>query len=459
MATKDPRTEKVKACLERIKIEDFNVNEVKQDAYTKFRLHEVCSSHIDKKVAVFGWVTSSRSGKSNSFFELTSQFETVKCFIKKSVTFSLQTTVMVFGTVSKNQGKDSFEFEITVDAYSVYGGHQAPSFPLNKDSEKDKLLDFAHLGLRLKERSLFLQAQSELLKSLRMFYWSENYTEITPPTLVQTQVEGGATLFKLDYYGSNAYLTQTSQLYLETAAPVCGKAFCIMPSYRAEKSNTARHLSEFTHVEAELVDITFSTLMDQIEALVRKASAVFYKSMLEKIKKVYPGFEPVVLSDEKFKRISYKEAIEFLYSKKHMKTDGTEYKMGDDIADASEKYLIKHYANNQPLFLTSFPVDHKPFYVAKNGTETEACDLLFPGMGEIVGGSMRHTVYEELMEGFKREGIDPKPYYWYLDMSKYGPSPHGGYGLGFERLLLCLMKYKSVDQASLYCRKPSRCTP
>lgn len=365
----------------------------------------------------------------------------------------------VYGILTPNKGKDDKLFELSVQSYEVFNEFQAPPFPINRESEKDTWLDNGHLGLRMPQRSLFLRAQSQLLKSIREFYWANDYTEITTPTLVQTQVEGGATLFGLDYYGEKAYLTQTSQLYLETTVPVTGKSFCIMPSYRAEKSKTTRHLSEFTHVEGELADITFEDLLDQIEKLIRHALRSFYSTMMEEIKKVYPEFEPVVLSEKPFKRITYREAIDFLHKNNHLKTDGTPYEQGDDIADASEKYLMETYGENQPVFLIRFPEDHKPFYVSKDKEGTQTCDLLFPGIGEIVGGSMRHTHHGDLVKGFEREGIDSTPYYWYLDMAKYGPCPHGGYGLGFERLLMCIMKYKSVDQSTLYCRKPSRCTP
>ena len=449
----------IKKELERIKVENWSKESIDKNTYRYIRLFDIDDSLMNQKICFFGWVKSSRSSSKISFIELISQFKIIKCVIPTKVKLTDHTTLKVWGIMKPNNGNDEHQFEIDVQAYEVYGGYQAPSFPLNIYSDKDTLLDLAHLGLRMPHRILFLQAQNELLKALRKFYWNNNYTEITPPTLVQTQVEGGATLFKLNYYDQPAYLTQSSQLYLETVAPVVGKAFCIMPSYRAEKSKTSRHLSEFTHVEAELVDIRFDELMDQIEQLIRSAINEFYKNILPEIKKIDNDFQPVVLSDKQFKKITYEDAIHFLIAQNHKKTDNTDYQLGDDISDASEKFLLETYGENQPIFLIRFPTDHKPFYVAKDQYGTQTCDLLFPGIGEIVGGSMRETNYNNLLDGFKRENIDHEPYSWYLDMAKFGPSPHGGYGLGFERLLMCLMKYKSVDQSTLYCRKPSRCTP
>lgn len=436
------------------------LNSIDTSPYKRIRLEDISLDNAGQKIRTFGWVTKCAALKKYTFVNLSSSFSTVKCVIPGTNDLSFQTSLIIYGTVVEHQtGKDSHKFEISVDKFEIYNGIQAPSFPLNSCSEKEARLDNGHLSLRMKDRTLFLKARSNLLKSMRNFYDIKNYTEITPPTLVQTQVEGGATLFSLDYYGEKAYLTQSSQLYLETAAPVAGKVFCIMPSYRAEKSKTSRHLSEFTHVEGELIDIEFEDLMDSIENLVRHSITSFYTSTLDCIKEVQPDFEPFLLKDTPFKRITYKDAIEFLKSKGHLKPDGTPYEYMDDIADASEKFICSEYGEDQPVFLTHFPFALKSFYMKKEGDLTESCDLLFPGIGEIVGGSMRSDNYEQLVDAFIREGIDPKAYYWYLDMARYGPSKHGGYGLGFERLLMGLMKYKNVDESCIYPRKVSRCQP
>ncbi|KAI5168611.1 asparaginyl-tRNA synthetase [Pancytospora epiphaga] len=428
--------------------------------YKKVKLSQLSDEDDGAKVSIFGWVTKCTPLKSVTFVELTSHFKTVKAVISGSHSITFSTSLNIQGTVKAiPNSKDSFTFEVQADTFEIYGGSVAPSFPLNKKSDKDSVLNYGHLAVRLPERALFLRARSELMRVVRDFYHVNSYTEVTPPTIVQTQVEGGSTLFVLDYYGAPAYLTQSSQLYLETVAPVAGSCFCIMPSYRAEKSKTSRHLSEYTHIEAELVDITFEQLMDSIEQLVRSAIRDMYKLFLDDLQKVYPGFIPVEIKAEPFKKITYKDAIKFFISKDHKKPDGTSYEMMDDICDASEKYLISEYGNGQPVFLTNFPVEHKPFYMRRVEGVTESCDLLFPGIGEIAGGSMRCDDYTKLHDGFKREGLDPKPYDWYLDMARYGPSIHGGYGIGFERLMMGIMGYKNVDEATLYPRKVSRCAP
>jgi len=439
----------------------YECSDFDQSKYTKVRLSELGSSCDKQFVQTFGWVTKCSALKTYTFVELTSEFSTVKLVIPGCHDISFTTSLVVYGVVKAvSSAKDNFTFEISIDKFSIYNGKNAPSFPLNASSEKESRLDNGHLALRMKDRSLFLKVRSALLHCIRDFYYSSKYTEITPPTLVQTQVEGGSTLFEMKYYNEPAYLTQSSQLYLETVVPVTGKAYCIMPSYRAEKSKTSRHLSEYTHVEAELADIDFEDLLSSVESLVRYSVTKFYELSLKDILEVYPDFQKFELSSEPFGRITYTDAIKFLQQHDHMKTDGTPYEYMDDIADASEKFLVATYGKGRPLFMTHFPCEMKSFYMKKVGDGlTESCDLLFPDIGEIVGGSMRLDDAEKLEQAFEREGINPKGYYWYIDMSKYGPSSHGGYGLGFERLLMGLMNYKHVDDATLYPRKVNRCKP
>lgn len=441
------------------KIASLNIQE-----YLKKSLAKISKDDIGRKIRTFGWVKTSRCQKKHTFIDLVSGLKTMKCFYPRKVEIELTrcTSMTVYGEVKENYAKstDNSDFEFHIDHFEIFGS-VAPSFPINTESSPFTRLEYGHLALRTKERGLFLKARSCLLRIIREYYWGADHIEITPPTLVQTQVEGGSTLFKLKYFTEDAYLTQSSQLYLETVAPVTEKAFCIMPSYRAEKSSTTRHIAEYTHVEAEIVDIVFDDLMDEIERFLSNAITRFYKEMRSHILKIYPNFEFHRVPDKKFPRISYAEAIKFLNEQKYTKDDGTDFEMGDDIPDHAERFLVSKIGDGLPVFLTLFPSSHKPFYAkrAENPEFAEAVDVLFPGIGEIVGGSMRCDNYDELLAGFKREGIDPKPYYWYTDMLRFGPSSHGGYGLGFERLLMGLMKYENVNMACLYPRFVTRCTP
>lgn len=452
---------------------------------TKVPLHKITKDHIGQVIQTFGWIQHTRTqGKTGTFIDLYFNFKTVKCLAKTQKNLTSHSSVSIIGEVKENYSKkDNAEFEIHVQELDVY--QIAPSYPLNEESTQYKQLELGHLHLRSSERILFLKARNELQHLVRKFYYDNEYCEIVPPTLVQTQVEGGATLFHIKYYGEDAYLTQSSQLYLETVVPSTGKAYCIMPSYRAEKFNTSRHLSEYTHVEAEIGDICFDELMDEIEKLVKYVIGEFARKMGDEViaksvnKKQHPLANVEELLNEKFKKIKYGDAIQLLRDNNVMKDkeNNGEYTYGDDISDRDEIKLVE-IMGGKPVFLTDFPVEHKPFYCRKREEEqnsnevdelsldkmtlrktTESCDLLWPGIGEILGGSMRAEKHQELMDGFIREGIDPKPYYWYTDLRLYGANRHGGYGLGFERFMRGLMDYENVNKACLYPRFPGRCQP
>ncbi|TBU00280.1 asparagine--tRNA ligase [Hamiltosporidium magnivora] len=436
-------------------------------AYKKVQLTDLSKDFIGQKICTFGWVITCRTTKAGMFIDLYCGFKTIKCLYPREFEhkyISKWTSLTIYGEVKENykHSKDSSEFEVHIDRMEIFGGKQSPPFPINNETLPFVKLEKGHLNLRTEERIFFLKARSCLMRHFRDFYYKNNYIEITPPTIVKTQVEGGSTLFNLKYYGSDAYLTQSSQLYLETVVPVTQKAYCIMPSYRAEKSNTTRHLSEYTHVEAELADLNFSDLLDSIEKLVSYVISKFYEEMRKDILILNPNFEFLKVVEKPFKRIRYTDAIEFLRNMKYLKEDGTEFVCGDDIPDAGERFLVEKYGEGLPVFLTHFPVSFKPFYMRKedeDNTFTESCDLLFPGIGEILGGSMRCEKHSELIEGFKREKIDTENYFWYTDLLLYGPFRHGGYGLGFERLLMGLMRWESVNKACLYPRFLTRCAP
>lgn len=431
-------------------------------AYKKVDLCTISPSDIGSALETFGWVERVRTQGRMTFIDLYAGFKTLKCVArsrKEHKGLTQWSSVRVFGQVNKNmnEGRDKHMFELFVEKLEIVS--IAPAFPINSETKPCTMLDLGHLALRTPERAFFLRAHSHLLRVIRDFFYSRGFVEITPPTIVKTQTEGGSTLFRMKYYDEDAYLTQSSQLYLETVVPVCHRAFCIMPSYRAEKSNTPRHLSEYAHVEGEMADIGFEDLICLCEELILHTMSTFYKDMHDDIEELYPGFLFHTVP-KKMKRMKYAEAIEHLSRRGQVKADGTLYSMGDDISSAAEKFLCDEFGG--PVILHNFLAAHKPFYMKKDAScrdETESIDILFPGVGEILGGSMRCDNYEELLEGFKREGIDPAPYYWYTDMLKYGAFSHGGFGIGFERLLAGMLRWKSVNKARLYPRFTTRCMP
>ncbi|KAJ6491735.1 hypothetical protein C8R47DRAFT_1214527 [Mycena vitilis] len=444
-----------------------------------------------QRVRVFGWVHRLRVQKGLIFIVLRDGTGYLQAVLTgtstqtyEALTLSLESSVELVGTLQTvPEGKTApGGHELSVDFWRLIGGSpggdDAFSTKLNEHSDPSVQADLRHLVLRGETASSVLRLRSAMLSAFRQAYAANSIIEVTPPCLVQTQVEGGATLFKLDYYGQTAYLTQTSQLYLETCLPSLGDVFCVQESFRAENSHTRRHLSEFTHLEAELGFIDFNDLMHHIESIICETVDILLANPASAalIKQLNPTFEPPV---RPFMRMSYEDAIAWLTEhgiqrpaedaeEKPIFDDKGQVKMvdhvvGDDIAEAAERQMTDIIG--RPIFLHGFPAELKAFYMkkipSKDGktTFTESCDLLMPNVGEIVGGSMRIEDIDELLAAYKREGIPTEPYYWFTDQRKYGTCAHGGYGLGVERFLAWLANRYTVRDCSLYPRWPGRATP
>ncbi|KZT72393.1 asparaginyl-tRNA synthetase [Daedalea quercina L-15889] len=445
-----------------------------------------------KRVRVLGWVHRLRDQNKIIFVVLRDGTGYLQCVLSgkvaqtyEALTLTLESTVELVGTLQPvPEGKTApGGHELTVDYWKVLGaspgGEDAFTNRLNEKSDPSILADLRHLVIRGETASAVLKLRAALLGSFRQSLVSRDLVEVTPPCMVQTQVEGGATLFKFDYYGQPAFLTQSSQLYLETCLPSLGDVFCVQESFRAENSHTRRHLSEYTHLEAELAFIDFNDLMNHIEGVICDTAdrLLADPSTAALIKQLNPNFTAPA---RPFRRLSYVDAIAWLneHGIQHEAEDAegnvvrdeagnpkmVDHQVGDDIAEAAERRMTDILGT--PVFLYGFPAELKAFYMKRmaGGQDgghvfTESCDLLMPGVGEIVGGSMRITDIEELLAGYKREGIDPTPYYWYTDQRKYGTCEHGGYGLGVERFLAWLANRYTVRECSLYPRWPGRATP
>lgn len=457
--------EKLAADIEKAKSLNVKEDESLPPAKTK-KIRAIKAD--DGRVRVFGWAHRIRKQGQLIFIIVRDGTSYLQVVIQgvlaqtvDALTIHNEATLMAVGTISPDE-RAKGGFELIADYWEMIGN--APSdfeSIVSKDSSPDILLDQRHLVLRGENAAAVIKFRDYLTRCIREQFYKNDCVEVYCPTLVQTQCEGGATLFSLDYYGQPAYLTQSSQLYLETCCPSMGDVFCVQSSFRAEKSKTPRHLTEFTHIEAEYSFIDFNELMDRIEDLVYNVIQNLLKSEHgETIKARNPGFQ---VPEKPFVRLAYVDAIKYLNDNHILKDPENPddlFVFGDDIPELAERTMVDKIG--KPTFLMKFPAEMKAFYMKRCTDDTrltESCDLLVPGVGEVVGGSMRIDDYEELVRAYEANNLNPEPYYWYVDQRRYGTFPHGGFGLGTERLVRWILDIPHIRECCLYPRLMNRCTP
>lgn len=427
---------------------------------------------------VVGWAHRVRHQSRMSFIVLRDGSGFIQCvFNGATEPFHRESCVAIRGTLhSEPKAKSELQppMELHVDEYAVVGNSDGTiETIITAESSVDKLYDQRHIVARGTVGSSVLKVRHEMLRAFREYFWSRQYYEVTPPTLVQTQVEGGSTLFDVLYYNEKSYLTQSSQLYLETVTASLGNVYCCLPSYRAEKSKTKRHLSEFTHLEAEYDVCSFEDLLNHLEEMITHVT----RTVVERVGDLVALLNPDQLVDPNgnvrdpdnykfmphrpFRRLRYADAITFCNENGILNSEtGKPFEFGDDITDQPERAMVAKLG--EFVFMTHFPAQMKSFYMQRDPADetlTESVDVLAPGIGEVVGGSMRMYKYDELLNAYKRESLDPSTYYWYTDQRRYGGAPHGGFGLGVERLLVWMLNLDSVKDACMYPRYMGRCKP
>ena len=322
-----------------------------------------------------------------------------------------------------------------------------------KEHGVDFLMEHRHLWLRSPRQAAILRVRSEIEKAMHDFFEDRGFIRTDPPILTPAACEGTTTLFPVDYFDEQAYLTQSGQLYIEATALALGKVYSFGPTFRAEKSKTRRHLTEFWMVEPE---VAFAGI-DEIMALAEDFISFIVQRVLERRRPELQTLERDVAKLENIKtpfpRITYDEAVKVLNA------DGFPLRWGEDFGTHEERQLSMHY--DRPLFITEYPAAVKAFYMKDAGNgKVLAVDLIAPkGFGEIIGASERETDLKLLEDRIKAQGEDPAKYGWYLDLRRYGSVPHSGFGMGAERLVRWVCNREHIRDTIPYPRTISRFSP
>jgi len=343
-------------------------------------------------------------------------------------------------------------YEISAERISIIG--LAEVFPISKDQSEEFLRDVRHLWLRSRKMNLVMKVRAEVLEAAREFFGIQEFVEVSPPMFITSACEGGSTLFGLKYFDQNMYLTQSSQLYLEILIYSLEKVYCIAPSFRAEKSRTIRHLTEYWHMEAEWPFADMHDLMKFEEELMTHICRRTAENCEKEFDELGASITKVASVKTPFPKITYTEALEKLGSK------GLKKNWGEDLGYDDEKALADEV--DKPFFVYDYPTAIKAFYCKTYRDKPEVAmstDMLVPRIGEVSTGGAREDDKDILIKRIRDMGMDEKDYDWYLDLRRYGTVPHVGFGMGVERLITWMLDLENIIDSIPFPRTTRRFYP
>jgi asparaginyl-tRNA synthetase len=411
-----------------------------------------------KKVSVRGWVFRKREGKELIFLVVRDSTGFIQCTIKKGSpcweeadSLTIESSLALEG-VAKPDKRAPGGHEISVDSINVIG--LAEVFPISKDKSEEFLRDMRHLWLRSRRMNVVMKVRGEVLGFAREYFKSQDFTEVSPPMFISAAVEGGSTLFGLKYFDQNLYLTQSSQLYLEILIYSLEKVYCIAPSFRAEKSRTIRHLTEYWHIEGEWPFSDMNDLMRFEEDLMSHVCQRTAEACKREFEELGADISKLASVKAPFEKITYTDALQRLAAK------GSTLKWGDDLGYEDEKILADDFG--EPFFVYDYPTAIKAFYCKTYPDHPElamSTDMLVPRIGEISTGGAREENKELLIKRIRSMELKEEDYDWYLDLRRYGTVPHVGFGMGLERLLTWMLDLENIIDAIPFPRTTRRFYP
>jgi len=418
----------------------------------------IAGKYDGKHVAIRGWVYRKRESKDVIFLIFRDATGIIQCTVKKgskqwddAEKVTIESSVTLSGTVRPDKRAPG-SFELSADSLQIIG--LAEIFPISKDKSEDFLRDVRHLWLRSRKMNLIMMIRSEVLRFIHEFFRKKGFIEVSPPMFISSACEGGSTLFSLKYFDQDLYLTQSAQLHLEALIYSLEKVYTVAPSFRAEKSRTIRHLTEYWHVEPEQAFADIDDMMRLEEGLVSYVCQKVAKNCKKELEELGVKPEKLASVKEPFSRITYTDAVEMLNRK------GVNVKWGEDFGFDEERKLAEDFG--KPFFVYAYPKQIKAFYCKTYQDNPElamSADLLVPNIGEITTGGSRVDDKDELIARMKDFGLKEEDYEWYIDLRRYGTVPHAGFGLGVERLLTWMLDLENVIDAIPFPRTTRRFYP
>jgi asparaginyl-tRNA synthetase len=416
-----------------------------------------------KEVTIRGWLYNKRSSGKVHFLlirdgtgiiqSVVSSGEIDDKIFETADTITQESSLIVSGLVRKDKRAPGGH-ELVIKKLQVI--QMSQDYPITpKEHSIEFLLPLRHLWLRSKKQVAIMRIRHEIIKACRDFFDNRGFVNADTPILTPASVEGTTTLFPVDYYGDTVYLTQSGQLYNEATAAALGKVYCFGPTFRAEKSKTRRHLTEFWMLEPEVAYVELDGIMDLAEDMTVYIVEQVLKNKKEELKSLERDITKLEDIKKPFPRITYKEAVEIVRKKDR------EFKHGDDFGAPHETIISESF--NKPVFVHHYPANIKAFYMKRDPKDDSlslSVDMIGPeGYGELIGGGQREDDYDALLERLKEHNLAEEPYKWYLDLRKFGTFPHGGFGLGLERTIAWICNVPHVRETIAFPRMLDKIYP
>lgn len=425
---------------------------------------EDLKSHIGDEVELKGWVYNTRSSGKISFLIIRDGTGRVQCILyhpdqsRENLDnfnkLSLETAVEIRGIVKEDK-RSPLDVEIDLKKLNIVS--ESDNYPITpKEHGPAFLLDNRHLWLRSSKQAAIMRIRSDVIFYARKFFNERKFLCIDAPVFTPAACEGTTTLFETKYFDDTVYLTQSGQLYMEAAAMAYSKVYCFGPAFRAEKSKTRRHLTEFWQIEPEVAYMNLEGDMELAEDMIIYIVEKLVKNRQAEFETLERDTEPLKNIKKPFERIKYSEAIDILKSKGF---DDINY--GDDFGAPHETAISKEF--DRPVFIHRYPAEIKAFYMKRDAQDSDLAlcfDMIAPeGYGETIGGGQREDDYDTLVRRINEHNLPMDAFDWYLDLRKYGSVPHAGFGLGIERFVQWLTMRNHLRETIPFPRMLDRKSP